>query len=42
MKSTYVGTRSDNVGNIRCSFAPASDSTNANINILHTKALPSF
>ena len=25
MKSTYVGTRSDNVGDIRCSFAPASD-----------------
>ena len=29
MKSTYVGTRSANVGDIRCSFAPASDSTNA-------------
>ena len=28
MKSTYVGTRSANVGDIRCSFAPASDSTN--------------
>ena len=29
MKSTYVGTRSANVGDIRCSFAPASDSTNS-------------
>ena len=28
MKSTYVSTRSANVGDIRCSFAPASDSTN--------------
>ena len=27
MKSTYVGTRSVNLGDIRCSFAPASDST---------------
>ena len=27
MKSTYVGTRSANVGDIRCSFALASDST---------------
>ena len=30
MKSTYVGTRSANVGDIRCSFAPASDSTSEN------------
>ena len=29
MKSTYVGTRSANVGDIRCLFALASDSTNA-------------
>ena len=28
MKSTYVGTRSANVGDIRCLFAPPSDSTN--------------
>ena len=27
MKSTYVGTRSANVGDIRCLFALASDST---------------
>ena len=27
MKSTYVGTRSANVGDIQCSFPPASDST---------------
>ena len=27
MKSTYVGTRSANVGDIRCSFALASEST---------------
>ena len=27
MKSTYVGTRSANMGDIRCSFALASDST---------------
>ena len=30
MKSTYVGTRFANVGDIRCSFAPASDSTTVN------------
>ena len=28
MKLTYVGTRSANVGDIRCAFAVASDSTN--------------
>ena len=27
MKSTYVGTRPANMGDIRCQFAPASDST---------------
>ena len=31
MKSTYVDTRSANVGDIRCLFALASDSTNSNI-----------
>ena len=31
MKLTYVGTRLDNVGDIRCSFAPASDSTTGNL-----------
>ena len=30
MKSTYVGTRSANVGDIRCLFALASDSTSIN------------
>ena len=27
MKSTHVGTQSANMGDIQCSFAPASDST---------------
>ena len=31
MKSTYVGTRSANVGDIRCLFALASDSTSHHI-----------
>ena len=30
MKSTYVGTRSANMGDIQCSFAPASDRTRDN------------
>ena len=30
MKSTYVGTRSANVGDILCKFAVASDSTSDN------------
>ena len=31
MKSTYVDTRSANVGDIRCLFALASDSTTASV-----------
>ena len=33
MKSTYVDTRSANVGDIRCLFALANDSTNCNISL---------
>ena len=42
MKSTYVGTRSANMGDIRCSFALASDSTSKSGNgeiSLHTAAI---
>ena len=31
MKSTYVGTRSANVGDIRCLFALATENTSRNI-----------
>ena len=31
MKSIYVGTQSANVGDIRCYFAPASDSTRSKL-----------